>query len=151
MNTFYFVRHFFKSFQTFSFLIVHRNCMNVKNYEGSEISLHLQANKLIFHSFMDTGHSFWLRDKGQCNCQTIAVARVTWLVPVSWAPVPTGQCNEGQVTSSHSVSCITGEPQISEKNQTSVRKLGTKLSNTGPSGRHYLYYPGQQTNLPSSP
>ena len=73
--------------------------MNVKNYERSEISLHLQANMFIFHSFMDTGHRFWLRGKGQYNTQIIAFARVTSLVSISWAPVPRAmQLGPGGIT-----------------------------------------------------
>ena len=97
--TFYFVRHFIISFQICSFLIVHRNFMNVKNNERSEISLHLQANMFISHSFMDTGQRFWLRGKGQYSTQIIAFARVTSLLSVSWAPVPRAtQLGPGGIT-----------------------------------------------------
>lgn len=72
--------------------------MNVKNSKESEIFLHLQANKLAFYSFMDTGRkheTFGSETKDSILLKATAVAGVTSFVPAPWAPVPTGQCNKG--------------------------------------------------------
>ena len=120
--------------------------MNVKNYERSEISLHLQANMFIFHSFMDTGHRFWLRGKGQYNTQIIAFARVTSLVSISWAPVPRAmQLGPGGIT----FSCLHYRRRTLRFRK--KKKLLAKLFTICPTGRPYLYYPGPQIILVSSP
>lgn len=38
---------------------------DAKNYEGSEILFHLQANKLACYSFVDETWDSWVRDKLQ--------------------------------------------------------------------------------------
>lgn len=125
------VRHFIISFQIFSFLILHRNFVNVKNYERSEISLHLQANMFIFHSFMDTGHRFWLRGKGQYNTQKIAFARVTSLVSVSWAPVPRAmQLGPGGIT----FSCLHYRRRTLRFRRKKKKELLAKFFNICPTG-----------------
>lgn len=51
--------------------------MNVKNSEESEILLHLQASKLAFYSFMDTGRkheTFGSETKDSILLKAIAVA-----------------------------------------------------------------------------
>lgn len=125
--------------------------MDVKTCEGFEISLYLQANKLAFHSVMNTGHKYDIlgsETKDSILVKTIAVSRVKSLVA---APCFSGQCNKGHVTSLHSLDCIPGEePQVSETT-TCVKKLIAKLSSLCPRGRRYFYCPGAQINFPSSP
>lgn len=72
--------------------------MHVKNSEESEILLHLQASKLAFYSFMDTGRkheTFGSETKDSILLKAIAVAWVTSFVPAPWAPVPSGQYKKG--------------------------------------------------------
>lgn len=39
-------------------------CLPYQNYEGYEILLHLQTNKLAYYSFMDADRrNFWVREQ----------------------------------------------------------------------------------------
>lgn len=84
---------------------------SVKNCEGSEILALLHASRLAYHSWMDVGKRHQTSGSEQKDSLLLtAVARVSAFgVVVPLTQTPTGQHEELQITTAHSVGYNTGE------------------------------------------
>ena len=76
----------------------------IKHYEVFEILLYFQVNKLTSYSFMDASKRYKTpgseteRKKTPLLLTKNSTSQNICTYTVLWAPVPTRQCGEGQVT-----------------------------------------------------